>query len=284
MKILCFVNHYYGQTYSFSGGSSSSTEDKAEKRKSYVLNTINQLKQNKYDIEVCVCGISSNSLINIDQKFDHIIDKPIQLIYESLNFFIKYLNNYDYFLNIEDDLIVPEDSLERLLYLDKEIHKSTVIIPNRMEHDLSGKEFCVDMYAIPHWRNRSLQIDNKIYKEAENPHSGFLFLSKEKLALSFSSIDLNFRGITIGKELESAFAHFHSPFTLYRPFNPLDSIKIIHQDKYKHSPNYLSDKFPYYPFGYKTKLMYDIEKYTPNSLIYYSTKVLKKISDKYNEK
>jgi hypothetical protein len=280
MKILCFINHFYGASNNFTGGSTSFNLENSNKRKKYVENTINSLKQLGKNVDISVCGITNKSLVPIDISFNHIENRPIELIYESLNKLKDYINSYDYFVNIEDDLILPKETFERIVDISKSLRINEAIIPNRFESDLLGREYCVDLYAIPIWEEEEKKINDNIFKIPLNPHSGILILSKDRLNYSFEKIDLLFRGITIGRELESAFAHFHSPFQLYRPFNPINYLKIYHQDKFKHSPNYLSDYYPYFPFGYKYQFQYKLEKYIHPKIVYLTGKIKNKIFKK----
>jgi hypothetical protein len=227
-KILCFVNHFYGANPHFIGKSST---QEATKRKKIVEECISELS-NLENSSVKVCGIDGFSLVNIDIDFSHIKENPTYLIYESINFMIRYINEYDYFINIEDDILFPKQTLLNVIEFDKTSLINEVLYPNRLELDESGNKFCVDLSAYGVWTlQRKLYLGKEIRVNA-NPHSGILIMSQAKLRYAISNIDLSFRGILIGKAMESAFAHFHSPFSLYRSFSNIDFHHIIHMDNW----------------------------------------------------
>ena len=83
---------------------------------------------------------------------------------------------------------------------------------------------------MPGWTDKRKVFKGHELCVAENPHSAFLFLSARKMELVANTIQPDFRGHVIGGTMASAFAYFHSPFKLFRPYNNLDFHIIEHLD------------------------------------------------------
>ena len=222
MRILCYVNHFFGQNTFFEGKSSLppgtnklDLEKRAVKRKEHVETVINQLKEIE-GADVKICGIKDKSLVPIDIEFNHIKDRPLCLIYESLNHMAKHVDQYDYFINIEDDVLLPKETFERIFEFDKQFLVNEIFLPNRLEESHTGDLYCVDLKAIPGWTHQQKKVNDRAIKVAINPHSAILILSRQKLHYALKFIDSNFREPFLYNELDSAFAYFHSPFSLYR--------------------------------------------------------------------
>lgn len=241
MKILCYINHFFGRNPKFLGKSSfpdETTEEqirkKGEVRKRYIDQVIAQLKKIE-GIEIKVCGIEGSALVPVDISFEHIRDKPLWMIYESLNCMADHVDEYDYFINIEDDIFLPEETFKNILDFDKESMVNEILLPNRLEQDASGKSFCVDLSALPGWTQQRKTFRNKTLQVALNAHSGLLILSKEKLRYALRHIDRKFRAPLLYNELDSAFAYYHSSFALFRSTD-IDFANVIHLDKWSYSP------------------------------------------------
>ncbi|BDA79164.1 hypothetical protein LPTSP3_g20940 [Leptospira kobayashii] len=237
MKILCYINHYFGHNRYFTGQSSLPLNTTAEEmalravsRKKNLEDCIDQLKK-LGDIDIKICGMGNNSLVPIDFDFSSIQKNPIFLVYESLTKMADSSDNYDYFINIEDDIFLPKETFQNIVEFDKNSLVNEVILPNRLEKDTEGNNHCVDWSALPGWTQQNKSIQGKSFRVALNPHSGLLILSKEKFKYAISQIDKSFRGITVGTGMESAFAHFHSPFALFR-CEDISYHHIYHLDKW----------------------------------------------------
>jgi len=241
MKILCYVNHFFGQNPYFLGKSSlpvgttqNAMMDKARVRKQYVEQAITQLK--KIDnVEVKVCGINGYSLVPLDITFDKIKDKPLWMIYESLNHMADSIEEYDYFINIEDDILLPEQSLKNIIDFDRQSLDNEILLPNRLEKSINGSQYCVDLLAINTWTQQRTNFAGNELRVAASPHSAILILSRQKFKYALQHIDRNFRGSILYNELDSAFAYFHSPFCLYRS-EDLNFHNVVHLDKWHYSP------------------------------------------------
>ena len=113
-KILCYINHYYNSNGVFDGGSSNSD---SSRRKEIVEAALGGLKQ-LVNSTVKVCGIDGHSLVNLDITFNDLEDSRL-LIFSSLIEMKDHIDEYDYFLNIEDDILVTNDILNNIYEFDK---------------------------------------------------------------------------------------------------------------------------------------------------------------------
>lgn len=240
MKILCYVNHFFGQNPFFEGKSSLSTEvnakeleEKGKRRKLIVEQTVAQLR--KIGAEVKICGIQGYSLVPIDIHFEQAKDRPLLLIYESLNHMAKSVDDYDYFINIEDDIFLSDQVLRNTVEFDAESFVNEILLPNRMEQTPLGEWFCVDFKAISQWTHQQKTFNGKQIRVALNPHSALLIMSREKFKYALKHTDRNYRKPFLYNELDSAFAYFHSAFSLYRTSDDLLFHSVVHMDRWKHS-------------------------------------------------
>jgi hypothetical protein len=207
--------------------------ERAETRKKIVQESLAQLRQFE-NIDVKVCGIEGFGLVPIDLNFDYIKDKPLWLIYESLNHMAAFLDQYDYFVNIEDDILLPLETLNNIFHFDHDSLVNEVLLPNRLEKSADGNFYCVDLLPIKGWTQQRKSFNNHMLQVAMTPHSGLLILSREKFRYALKHLDTSFRKVLLYNELDSAFAYFHSPFCLFRSVN-LDYHNVLHLDKWYYS-------------------------------------------------
>lgn len=242
MKILCYVNHFFGKNPHFLGKSSlalgtaaNDLEKRAKVRRDHVNEALEQLKRLGDEVDVKICGINGFSLLPLDIVFDAIKDRPLWLIYESLNHMAQFAEDYDYFINIEDDILLPSETFANIVEFDKTSLVNEVLLPNRLEKYSTGEMYCVDMLAIPGWTQQTSSFRGSALRVALNPHSAILVLSRTKFKYALSRIDKSFRGAILYNELDSAFAYFHSAFALYRT-EDITINHVIHLDRWRSSP------------------------------------------------
>ncbi|HZL09021.1 MAG TPA: hypothetical protein VFC65_03405 [Prolixibacteraceae bacterium] len=226
-RILCYLNHYYNANGVFNGKSSSHDSNIRKEIVQKTLEGLNLLE----NATVMVCGIEGSSLVDLDITFNYLEDSRM-LIFASLVEMTKHVDEYDYFLNVEDDILVPNEVLNNIYEFDQVSSLNEVLLPNRLEQE--GTEvYCVDTkICFPGWINTERIFKNKLIKVAINPHSGILILSKAKLLHAISSIDLTTISKSIGGPMAASYAHFHKPFCLYRFKDDIKFHSIIHMDKW----------------------------------------------------
>jgi len=223
-SILCFVNHLHGGADDRNNASASHG---LAVRKGYIETAIQQLRElGKVDVKVC--GLKKRALVPIDLDFSYLED-PAHLVFESLKRMTEYVGKYDYYINLEDDIFIPNDAFSAIVEFDKKSLINECLHPNRIEMR-EGAAHCIDLEALPGWTTQRKSFEEKIFKVALNPHSGLLILSDEKLRYAMKNVDLTFRGRVLGGPISSAYAHFHSPFSLYRCSEDLTFHSVIHLD------------------------------------------------------
>ena len=55
------------------------------------------------------------------------------------------LDQYDYFLNIEDDILLKANVVEFVVAFNRLSQVNEVFLPNRMECNADGSSYCVDL-------------------------------------------------------------------------------------------------------------------------------------------
>ncbi len=169
MKILCYLNHFYGKSLYFEGKSST---QESSVRKEIIEKCIAQLANIK-GVEIKICGIEGHSLVKPDIDFSNIKNNPTLLIYESLNHMVNFLDSYDYFINIEDDIYLPEETFNNVVEFDKTAFLNEVLHPNRHETDDNGNKYCVDILALDSWTFQRRRYHGIELRVALNPHSEY---------------------------------------------------------------------------------------------------------------
>lgn len=226
-KVLALVNHYYGKGNEFGGKSTYQNEKLRKEIAQKVISSLGEIP----NIDIKVCGIKDCSLLEIDQDFSH-IENPSFLIYETIEWMAFQAEKYDYFINIEDDILFTRETFERILGFDKDNPVNECFHPNRMEYK-DGEEYCVDLKAMPGWIDISKKYKEYELRVANNPHSGVSIMSREKLVYAQKRIDLKRRDKIIGHYMASAYANLHSPFLMFRTFPNLSAHKVIHLDNWE---------------------------------------------------
>ena len=85
-----------------------------------------------FDMEIRVCGFPDFSLLPIDLDLSE-IREPQHIVYASIERMFKGLDDYDYFLNIEDDILVADEVIEASIAFNASSTLNEVYLPNRME-------------------------------------------------------------------------------------------------------------------------------------------------------
>ena len=113
LRMLCFVNHYYNpkQQEGFTGGA---TVKDNKNRETVVTQAVAALR-NIPNCDVRVCGLRGFTVPGIEVDIDFTGIKPWNLVYESLNYMNNFTNDYDYFINIEDDILLKENVIQNVI-------------------------------------------------------------------------------------------------------------------------------------------------------------------------
>ncbi len=153
---------------------------------------------------------------------------------------VSRVNQFDWFLFIEDDIVIHDASI--LVKLKKfnqfSGYKNAVLFPNRYEF-YEGVKYYIDFsfleegVAVNHWNQFSaVEIDEIKYAECTNPHSGFYCLSQEQMETWIASGRV-FQGKSIwagDRESASTFC-LCEVFSLYKPHQRnLHYFEVRHHD------------------------------------------------------
>jgi len=188
-------------------------------------------------MEIRVCGFPDFSLLPIDLDLSE-IREPQHIVYASIERMFNSLDDYDCFLNIEDDILVADEVIEACIAFNASSTLNEVYLPNRMERRADGSFYCVDLLCMPGWNGALHRIfRNTTLGIANNPHSGLFFLSRKQMHYAASRVNLCRREIVVGGFMASAYANLHAPFLLWRARSDLLAHHIIHLDKWLQSPS-----------------------------------------------
>lgn len=158
-------------------------------------------------------------------------EDPRLLVYESLGRMADRLAEFDWFINLEDDIELNEATFRNALDFERLSRPEECLLPNRMELRASGPQ-CIDLLALPGWTQQERSLFGRTFRVARNPHSGLLMLSRDKFAYALQSVDRSFRDRVVGGLMASAYAHYHRPLTLYRCFDDPSFHSVVHLDPY----------------------------------------------------
>lgn len=232
IRVLCYVNHYFGSGSAFVG--KSATADPGD-RERVVQQTLGALRELPFDMDVRVCGVEGSSLVPLDEKFPHLGD-PRHLVYAGIERMFSQVRRYDYFLNVEDDILVSGETLETMVRFHASSELNEVYLPNRLETGEDGAPVCVDQLAMPGWLGLRREFEGRRLDVGVNPHSAMFFLSRAQLEYATTRVDLRRREQFLGGYMASAYANVHSPFLLWRSVEEPTEHSVIHLDRWLHSP------------------------------------------------
>lgn len=234
VKVLCHFNHFFGKGSDFVG---KSTIGVSGDRSEIVKMALARIRALPVDVVVRVCGFPQFSLLPVDLDLSY-IGEPRHLVYASIERMFDALNDYDFFLNIEDDILVADEVIETCIAFNSFSDLNEVYLPNRMERRADGSLYCVDLVAMPGW-NESLHRDfqNTTLGIAYNPHSALSFLSQQQMDYAAKRVNLSRREIVVGGFMASAYANLHAPFLLWRARSNVLAHHVIHLDNWLLSPS-----------------------------------------------
>lgn len=226
-KVICLFVHYFDKNSIFEGKSKNQSEEVRREIVARALGTLRSIK----GVDVKVCGYKDHNLVPIDIDLSVRTDDPQLMMYEALGNLSKYRDEYDYFMVVEDDILVGPDVFNNIYEFDHQFGVDQIMLPNRIEI-VGRKIYCLDTYLIPGMKNNEIEFKHRLLAVFKNPHSGLLIVSREKLDYLTERVDANFRGKILGGYMASAFAHYHQPFKLYRVADGNDFHTVMHLDRY----------------------------------------------------
>jgi hypothetical protein len=227
LRVLCYVNHFYGEHPTFVG---KSTTEPRDLRRIAVERTLAALRGLDAEIDIKICGIEGHALVPLDITFNPA--DSTHLVYESLAHMAgKVADGYDYFLNIEDDIEMPPQTLANVVEFESSSLLNEVLHPLRIERRPEGP-YLVDLAAMPGFTVQQRMWQGLRLSQAINPHCGLMLLSQKKFAYALQFLDLSAREVFLGGPMASAFAAIHRPFMLWRVFDEPTRHAVYHIDEW----------------------------------------------------
>ena len=233
IRILVAIPHYFDKLSIHDNEFGSYESVNYKFRNGIIQNTFASLrgclKSLEMDSTVLVFGIGNQYLKKPSIKIDLV--NPKHIPWKAIEEMYKRVEDFDYFLFLEDDIIISSQLILELLALDRELNENETVIPNRIELQ-SGKPFCVDIIAMPGWNPEIFSVKGKDLAVPRNIHSGFMFLSKEKFIRAFSLRKYVEPTIIIGDYMASALVNIHSALKVYRSLPTSSTLTVLHQDSW----------------------------------------------------
>lgn len=183
------------------------------------------------EIDVRVCGFPEAALVPIDLDLSAIGD-PRFIVYESIERMFAVIDDYDWFLNIEDDIFVHHDLVAKSAAFAAASEINEVWLPNRMEERAAGILSCVDLEAQPGWTGLERRFWGETLGVAHNHHSGLIAMSREQMRYASTRVSLKRRDEFHGGPMASAYANVHAPFLLWRAKSEPLAHHVIHADNW----------------------------------------------------
>lgn len=242
IRVLAAVPHYFGKTNKAEDNHSlhMANLQVPAVRRAIVERTVASLRaladgELVESVEVVVCGIPERALVPVELDCTGISD-PRLLVYDALDHLIARIDQYDYFILVEDDVSVGADVIKNAVEFDAESAINEVLHPNRIE-DIKGDRFVTDIRIRGGWTVQRKYFKGYTLGVAANPHSAIVVLSRDKFRYCVEHSDRSFRGLFRhgtfdGGYMASAFANLLTPVSLYRPMNVLDFHAVQHQDPF----------------------------------------------------
>jgi hypothetical protein len=231
LRILCYVNHYFGSQSRFCGKSTTSSR---RDRESAVAIALNKLSNSNFITDMKVVGFASEAILPIDIDVSKIGD-PQLIVYTSIEIMSSKIDNYDYFINLEDDIVVDDKILSNIVKFNEVSFINELYLPNRMEEGRDGSLSCVDLTAMPGWTGLQRVFEGVELGVALNPHSGMLCVSRQQMYYALTRVDLARREQFLGGYMASAYANFHAPFLMWRARSKPLAHHVIHADHWINS-------------------------------------------------
>jgi len=232
--MLVLVNHYFGPA-EFVG---RSTTGQADRRTAVVTEALAALRglgeALGTTVDVEVCGVPGRSLVPIDRSFAHLED-PRHLPYATIESMVAETDGYDWFVNIEDDILLGADVVRRSMAFARRNRVNEVLLPHRRETQPDGSSRYVDLEAIPGWRRPERRFGSLELGLALNEHAGMTILSAEQVRYAARRVDLGRRDQFHGGLMASAYANLHAPFLPWRTREP-SAHAVTHLDAWLDSP------------------------------------------------
>lgn len=233
LKIFAAVPHFFDASGSYQNGFGSHDTGNFMRRKSIIESTSVALSKalDSLNMEYTVTyyGLEDQFVKQVTVISE--VSEPKHLPWFVIDKAYEQIEKYDYFLFVEDDILIPDGLLCSLIDIDLSLDSNEIIIPNRIEaHDKD--EFCVDLIAMPGWETKEKIHAGLKLRQPRNVHSGFLLLTREKFSDAYKSRLYLEPTVIIGDYMASALANLSLTFQVYRAIPTSSALAVYHLDSW----------------------------------------------------
>ena len=152
--------------------------------------------------------IDSNQGLNFFEEYDNIIVKthnnlshPFHLTSVHRLTMVDEIDNFDYFMYVEDDMLVPYQNFLEYINNFDELYKLNCVPSFVRIEQLNGKEYLVDL-TEKQFNRPKININNKTFVSLHQPYHAFWILPNKELK---ESIDEKFTLLDSNRELSASY-------------------------------------------------------------------------------
>lgn len=216
---------------------------------------VSQVQAPKMDIAVCTYNDQHvlDELESSRHLFRHVhvkTDNPMYLGVGCHNYLLKFIDQYDYFCFLEDDLIIHDPLwFVKYAWFNRRAPKDVLLQPHRFERkragrerkclvdpvfDYAGVETSIGRFFYRYPDRDAIQADflgqGVTFQRASNPHSGCFFVNREQLRRMAEGPYFGKQSaLFIGPLESSATLSIMSSFRVYKPsFEHMGFLEIEH--------------------------------------------------------
>ena len=189
-----------------------------------------------------------------------------------IQYIIDHIDEYDYFLYNEDDILITSDALKFAIDTNEKLIKQNLqynvgFLRYELENNVPefvdfnpGNSVHLGGNGVSDIIRYVTKINNEYYFNAWNPHSGNFLLSREqvKLLLDNGNFPTN-ASATFAGILESGATGFHKVIRKYTPVSEYKKLMVHH----------MSNKYIFNPVKVSTELLDNFFKFLPKDLPQY---------------
>lgn len=160
---------------------------------------------NNFDFSINQLHESHNGSVSIIYH-DLIDEHPFYLTWKCRDLLKQQKNDYDIFMYIEDDILVPKEAIEYwLTYHEQALHDNYNLGFFRIEKNDYQEEFISDLYG--EYLNRYISLNNQLYcVNDKNPYCAFWIYNKQEFHRFVESKYYDIRNLPDGYEIRESSA------------------------------------------------------------------------------
>jgi hypothetical protein len=191
------------------------------------------------------------------------------LVFEPRQYMLDHIDDYDYFLYNEDDILIPKESLEYAIKVNEKLIKHNLqynvgFLRYELKNNITefvdlhpGNSIHLGGNGVSDIIRYVTKIEEEYYFNAWNPHSGNFLLHKDQIKLLKSNNHFPTSPIaTYAGILESGATGFND---VIRKFTPTEGYKNL-------MVHHMSDKYTFNPVKVSTDMLDNFFNFLPEDL------------------